>query len=69
MNLYREIFFYNKIFFILFGLILLWGIKVVKMEVVERFYLDSNFLKWSVVDVVRFIRFIDCVLLVRIFLD
>lgn len=69
MNLYRETFFYNKIPLIPFGLILLWGIKAVKMEVAERLHLDSNPLKWSVADVVRFIRSTDCAPLARIFLD
>ncbi|XP_046529557.1 scm-like with four MBT domains protein 1 isoform X2 [Equus quagga] len=43
--------------------------KEIKIEVAERLHLDSNPLKWSVADVVRFIRSTDCAPLARIFLD
>ncbi|XP_059519276.1 scm-like with four MBT domains protein 1 isoform X2 [Myotis daubentonii] len=43
--------------------------KEVRIEVAERLHLDSNPLKWSVADVVRFIRSTDCAPLARIFLD
>lgn len=52
-----------------FGLILLLGMKEIRIEVDERLHLDSNPLKWSVADVVRFIRSTDCAPLARIFLD
>lgn len=51
------------------GLPLLWGMKEIRIEVAERLHLDSNPLKWSVADVVRFIRSTDCAPLARIFLD
>ncbi|OBS60017.1 hypothetical protein A6R68_08863, partial [Neotoma lepida] len=43
--------------------------KEIRIEVDERLHLDSNPLKWSVADVVRFIRSTDCAPLARIFLD
>uniref|UniRef100_A0A8C0Z452 SAM domain-containing protein n=2 Tax=Canis lupus familiaris TaxID=9615 RepID=A0A8C0Z452_CANLF len=43
--------------------------KEIRIEVAERLHLDSNSLKWSVVDVVWFIRSTDCAPLARIFLD
>ncbi|CAK7319848.1 Scm-like with four MBT domains protein 1 [Vulpes lagopus] len=43
--------------------------KEIRIEVAERLHLDSNSLKWSVADVVRFIRSTDCAPLARIFLD
>ncbi|PNJ32592.1 hypothetical protein CR201_G0035186, partial [Pongo abelii] len=43
--------------------------KEIRIEVAERLHLDSNPLKWSVADVVRFIRSTDCAPLARIFLD
>ncbi|XP_033280494.1 scm-like with four MBT domains protein 1 isoform X2 [Orcinus orca] len=43
--------------------------KEIRIEVSERLHLDSNPLKWSVADVVRFIRSTDCAPLARIFLD
>ncbi|XP_075403632.1 scm-like with four MBT domains protein 1 isoform X2 [Tenrec ecaudatus] len=43
--------------------------KDMRLEVAERLHLDSNPLKWSVSDVVRFIRSTDCAPLARIFLD
>lgn len=45
------------------------GMKEIRIEVDERLHLDSNPLKWSVADVVRFIRSTDCAPLARIFLD
>lgn len=52
-----------------FGFVLLWGMKEIRIEVAEGLHLDSNPLKWSVADVVRFIRSTDCAPLARIFLD
>lgn len=43
--------------------------KEIRIEVAEGLHLDSNPLKWSVADVVRFIRSTDCAPLARIFLD
>eukprot|EP00069_Balaena_mysticetus_P018599 bmy_11577T0 len=59
----------NEIALTPFGLLLSWGMKEIRIEVSERLHLDSNPLKWSVADVVRFIRSTDCAPLARIFLD